>query len=283
MSLNQTSLPRPGYWLAMAVAVMTLPLLAACGPSAPTPADNVLITVSIAERATSLTREDLQVKQGDTVSIDFTADEAGEVHLHGYNLTAEVSPGQPGNLTFEATNAGAFGINFHVFATDEMADDHHHAAGEPGPVASETPMSIAITATADADGGVNVRIDTSGFRFAPELVDQAHRPGAGHAHIYVDGVKLGRVYEPDYHIADLAPGEREIRVSLNTNNHSPLMYNGRKLEATTTVSVPDVGQGHHGHGESGADPDDHGGHDHGNGREREVTVEVHLGNLEVHP
>ena len=256
-------------------------------------ADAVVINLPIADRTTTLTRDDLQVKKGDTVSISFTADEAGEIHLHGYDLTAPVSPGSPGALEFVADTAGAFGINFHVFAADAMdgdvaVDGDHHAADAPARVISDAPLSVTISAEPDDAGGVNVRIATEGFRFAPELVDQEHTPGAGHAHIYLNGEKLGRVFESEYHIAVVPPGEHEVRVSLNTNDHGELVFDGRKVEATATVNVPDVGQGHgdadrdagqerDGHDHDGSDHDDH---DHG---EHEVVAEVHLGNLEVYP
>ena len=281
MQMLQQITRRPAYLLAAAIALATLLITMACGDSSdgheneraisdasqsqdyhapasgqnvkttatPADPDPVVINMAIAARASNLSRDDLQVKKGDTLNINFTADEMGEIHLHGYDLTAPVSPDSPGTLTFVAETAGAFGINFHVFgdAGGESGGSHgghHHGAGVPDQVVSETPLSLAITAAADAAGGVDVHIVTEGFRFAPDLVDQAHTPGAGHAHIYMDDVKLGRVFEADYHIESAPPGEREIRVSLNTNDHSELVYDGRKLEATVIVNVPDVGQSH---------------------------------------
>ena len=242
----------------------------------------MVINLPIADRDTTLTRDDLRVSQGDTVRLVFQADEEGEIHLHGYDLTAEVAPGHPGELVFEASTAGAFALNFHVFAADNAkAADDHHGANAPELVASETPVSVSITAEPDADGGANVHIVTEGFRFAPEAVDQSHTAGAGHAHIYVDGVKLGRVFENEYHIEELSAGDHEIRVSLNTNDHSELTFNGEKVESTVTVTIPDVGQGH-GDSQSGHSHDGH-GHSHGTPGEREIVAEVHLGNLEVYP
>ena len=246
------------------------------------PADAVVINLPIAGRSTTATRDDLRVSQGDTVRLIFEADEEGEIHLHGYDLTSEVSPGHPGELVFEAATAGAFALNFHAFAAANTdAADDHHGANAPEPVISETPVSVAITAEPDANGGVDVRIAPAGFRFAPELVDQAHTPGAGHAHIYVDGVKLSRVFEEQYHIPELAPGDHEIRVSLNTNDHTELAFDGKKVEATVTVTIPDVGQGHGDHQPEPAH-DGH-GHSHGTPGQREIVAEVHLGNLEVYP
>ena len=286
MRLNRVTSRRPAYWPALSLALAAVLLLAACGtasqpePSPPEPSavSATVIDLPIVNRSTALTRADLRATQGETVRLTVTTDEPGEVHLHGYDLTADVAPGHPGELVFEATTAGAFAINFHVFAAGDMAgggSDHHASA--PKTVASETPISVAITAEPDADGGVDVQITTEGFRFAPDLVDQPHTPGAGHAHIYVDGEKLGRVFESEYHIASLSPGQHEIRVSLNTNDHSELTFNGSRVEATASVNVPDVGQNRgDSHGGQG-----HGSHSHGD--EREIVAEVHLGNLEVYP
>ena len=278
MRSNRVTLRWPAYWLALSFALAAIPLLSACGtasqtepsPLEPSAANATVINLSIENRSTTLTREDLRATQGETVRLTVSTDEPGEVHLHGYDLTTDVAPDRPGELVFEATAAGAFAINFHVFGGDALHSDAKT-------VESETPVSVAITAEPDAAGGVNVRIATEGFQFAPDSVDQPHTPGAGHAHIYVDGVKLGRVFEPDYHIAPLSAGQHEIRVSLNANDHSDLVYDGARVESTITVTVPDVGQSH---GDSHSGHDD-GGHSHGD--EREILAEVHLGNLEVYP
>lgn len=242
----------------------------------------VVINLPISNRATTLTRDDLRVNQGDTVRLAFQSDEDGEVHLHGYDLTAAVSPGHPGELVFLAETAGAFALNFHVFgsADDQLVDDHHGTAA-PATVASEMPVSVRITAESDGQAGVNVSIVTEGFQFSPELVDQAHTPGSGHAHIYADGVKLSRVFDTQYHIEELAPGDHEIRVSLNTNDHSELTYQGQGVEATTTVTVPDMGQTV-APAPAQESSDGH-GHSHDSPGDRQVVAEVHLGNLEVYP
>ena len=134
----QQTLRRPGIWQCVTLALAAALVVVACGPttlpgadSPPIVTDTTTIDVNIANRATTSTREDLRATQGDTVSLRFTSDEAGEVHLHGYDLTTPVSPDQPGSLTFEATNAGSFGLNFHVYASaslDVDADSHDKAA-----------------------------------------------------------------------------------------------------------------------------------------------------------
>ncbi len=51
-----------------------------------------------------------EVPLGTEVSIQVTADAADEVHLHGYDLTAEVAPGQLGEITFTADIPGQFEV-----------------------------------------------------------------------------------------------------------------------------------------------------------------------------
>lgn len=51
-----------------------------------------------------------QVEQGQTVRIVVDTDVADEVHVHGYDLMAEVEPGRPAELVFEATAPGVFEV-----------------------------------------------------------------------------------------------------------------------------------------------------------------------------
>ncbi|WP_193345672.1 hypothetical protein [Blastococcus saxobsidens] len=42
-----------------------------------------------------------------------TSDVADEVHLHGYDVSAPVAPGEPATLTFDATIPGVFELELH--------------------------------------------------------------------------------------------------------------------------------------------------------------------------
>lgn len=52
----------------------------------------------------------LKVSVGQSVTLRVTSDTADEVHLHGYDLKATVAPGQPAEITFDATIPGVFEI-----------------------------------------------------------------------------------------------------------------------------------------------------------------------------
>ena len=123
-----------------------------------------------------------------------------------------------------------------------MAD--HHAST----VQAESLMAVDVAAALDSVSGVNVQIMAQGFAFTPENVNQDHVPGEGHAHVYVDGVKLGRAFTPWQYIGDLEPGMHEIRVTLNANGHSDYTWDGSLVEATTHVVVPEPNGMSHPHG-----------------------------------
>jgi heme/copper-type cytochrome/quinol oxidase subunit 2 len=57
------------------------------------------------------------VPVGDQVTLTVTSDVADEVHLHGYDLTAALTPGTPAELTFDATIPGVFEVELHEAGT----------------------------------------------------------------------------------------------------------------------------------------------------------------------
>jgi len=138
--------------------------------------------------------------------------------------------------------------------SDTHDSDSHdsHSHGEPFNVPAATAPQISnLKVTEDAKSGWNVSFDTANFTFAPENASGAHVNGEGHAHIYVDGKKLSRVYSNNYYIDHLDEGERNISVTLNTNDHRDYAVDGAVIEAAQTVV--DM----HDHSEHEADMDSH--------------------------
>jgi len=50
------------------------------------------------------------VKEGTSVTLEVTSDVADEVHVHGYDLMQDVTPGAPATITFDATIPGVFEV-----------------------------------------------------------------------------------------------------------------------------------------------------------------------------
>jgi len=63
----------------------------------------------------------LAVTQGEQVQLSVTADRAGELHLHGYDLQANLQPGVAVVLDFVADRSGRFELELH--------GAHHEALG----------------------------------------------------------------------------------------------------------------------------------------------------------
>lgn len=137
------------------------------------------------------------------------------------------------------------GVGFFLAAANNVAlDGHHHpATGDAGhggtidlPAGPDAP-TLDLRALRDGATGWNLHIVTTNFRFAPERVNAPHRPGEGHAHVYVDGKKTARIYGPWFHLGALTSGEVTLGVTLNANDHSLLSVSGRPLRVEKTITV----------------------------------------------
>ena len=57
------------------------------------------------------------VAAGTAVTLVVTGDVADEVHVHGYDVTADLSPRRPAELGFDATIPGVFEVELHDAGT----------------------------------------------------------------------------------------------------------------------------------------------------------------------
>ncbi len=80
------------------------------GPVADEPWDRAF-TLSIEDGA--MEPCEIKVREGDRVTLRLTTDWPVEVHLHGYDLEEEASPGEAATLSFEADLTGRFEIEDH--------------------------------------------------------------------------------------------------------------------------------------------------------------------------
>ena len=131
--------------------------------------------------------------------------------------------------------------------TGAMDGEHDHAStlewdGGDRPI-------LNLEAVEDPNGGFNIYLDLSGFEFSPRNASKQHISGEGHAHIYVDGEKIGRVYNQAYYLGALAEGPHHVRVTLNANSHEDYTFEGELIESSVEIVVGPTGDGggHHGH------------------------------------
>ncbi len=110
-----------------------------------------------------------------------------------------------------------------------------HAAMDHGTIdvsqEGTIPEIVDLKLLEDSMSGWNIYIQVNNFRFAPEHASQSHRSGEGHAHLYINGKKIARMYSHWLHLPSLPPGSNEIKVSLNANDHRTLLVGGKAIEA----------------------------------------------------
>jgi non-ribosomal peptide synthetase component F len=88
---------------------------ASAAPSAPAAGQRIEITVTGGRVSGDTGR--VPVPAGEHVTLTITSDVADEVHVHGYDLTAALTPGTPASLTFDATIPGVFEVELHEAGT----------------------------------------------------------------------------------------------------------------------------------------------------------------------
>lgn len=117
---------------------------------------------------------------------------------------------------------------------------HNTSMHEEIEVSPDLPIpSIQMELAKDSKAGYNLSITTKNFTFTPEKVNTEPVPGEGHAHIYIDGVKIARLYGTAFHIPtdSLSKGAHKVEVTLNANDHSDWVHDGEHIEATGTIVV----------------------------------------------
>lgn len=124
--------------------------------------------------------------------------------------------------------------SYEIARANMPADPHEtkiETAGLP------TVPEVQLMVEKDDHSGWNLHLAMSNFEFSPEHCGEAHEMGYGHAHLYLNGQKIARLYSPWYHLSDLEPGVYDLTVSLNGNNHGLYVNNGEAIESTQQLIV----------------------------------------------
>ena len=74
--------------------------------------------IDLAIQGGTMNPDEVSVTEGDQVNFRITSDHPVEFHLHGYDLETEIEPGEPMELSFEATMTGRFAIEDHDRETE---------------------------------------------------------------------------------------------------------------------------------------------------------------------
>ncbi len=153
------------------------------------------------------------------------------VHLALTGLSGIAEEGALVPVQLRFASGGEIAFKARIDGTPEMV---HGMAG----LEAEAPLpALDLTVTPEEGGGYLVHARIANLRLARDLADGPHEAGTGHGHVYLNGLKLGRLYEPEFRVAPLPPGRHEISVALNTNDHRVYLVGGVPLAATVVVEV----------------------------------------------
>ena len=121
---------------------------------------------------------------------------------------------------------------FLIFSLETFAHHPGHKieANKPYP-------SVNLKIYEDNMDGYNLFIKLENFILTPMDVGKKNKSNSGHIHLYVNDIKIGRVYSNWFHI----PGryfnlkENIIRITLNSNLHDSFAINGNPIESEIIV------------------------------------------------
>ena len=129
-----------------------------------------------------------------------------------------------------------------AFSTIFPTHAHTNGASTIHEITQETAPKAALTIKKDPTGGFNVEVVTSNFVWRPEMASMKHVPGQGHAHVFLDGRKIMRIYNEWFHLNtyqfSTRPGEQLLSIEFVGNDHAPYTIEGLPVGAEQIVDVP---------------------------------------------
>ena len=119
---------------------------------------------------------------------------------------------------------------------------HTNGASAIHEVKSVDAPTASLKITKDPTGGFNVQVVTSKFVWRPEMASMQYVAGEGHAHVYLDGRKIMRIYNEWFHLNtyqfSTKAGEQLLSIEFVGNDHAPYTVQGMPVGAQELVDVP---------------------------------------------
>jgi hypothetical protein len=139
-------------------------------------------------------------------------------------------------------------LSFKLFAQQEMMDHSHMPIAVP----DDTPTpALSLKLLKDSMSGYNLILDTQRYDLSvppagkmnmQQMMSATMNPSSGflqgHAHLYINGVKIQRIYGPALHLPAtlFKRGINTISVTLNNHGHMYWTAQGKKIVATLYIN-----------------------------------------------
>ena len=131
-----------------------------------------------------------------------------------------------------------------VLAVATINPSHAHTSGATSihEITQDVAPQVSLEIQKDPTGGFNVHVVTRNFVWRPEMASMQHIPGEGHAHVYLDGRKIMRIYNEWFHLNtyqfSTRAGEQLLSIEFVGNDHAPYTIQGMPVGAEQIVDVP---------------------------------------------
>ena len=113
-------------------------------------------------------------------------------------------------------------------AGSDMAAMNHGGSG--GVSVTPSPKLSVSAPNGFSEDGFDIKLEVEDFSFVLAPDDAQHIPNEGHAHVYLNGLKLGRLYNSKFTLGAIPADEYELRVALNSNDHRPYLNEGSAVQ-----------------------------------------------------
>ncbi len=142
-----------------------------------------------------------------------------------------------------ARNAAAAVVALVLGAAGVGATFVNASAGPPRTLFLKLPSdapepTLTLAARQHANGGWQLEIAATGFRFTAICLPTAAAAPVGHAHVFMDGAKVASAFVPVVDLGQLTPGRHAYRVVLRGQDHRVLVGRDGVIEAELTIAVP---------------------------------------------
>lgn len=139
-----------------------------------------------------------------------------------------------GYMVATKTNNPTEDFHKYMMGDDSMAQHVEHMFSP-----DTNPPRVTLSVTEDPKSGWNINVRTENFKFAPDKAGQTHVAGEGHGHVFLDDIKIGRVYGEWFYLDSkyLSKGAHKLKVVLNGNDHGDIMVNGQHVQSETMLMV----------------------------------------------
>lgn len=131
-----------------------------------------------------------------------------------------------------------------ILAVSTVIPSNAHTSGVTTihEIAQERAPQATLEVKKDPTGGFNVHVKTTNFVWRPEMASTQHVPGEGHAHVYLDGRKIMRIYSEWFHLNtfqfSIKSGEQLLSIEFVGNDHAPYTIQGLPAGTEQLVDVP---------------------------------------------